>query len=161
MVLCPAKNDHGQKKFSPFLHIAIIAGATKKRTYRFPEMIGRQQQPYTRTRRMSKYQLSLIFKVVLKEPHPFNFDVLKREMLEDPEATLVEVGYLGENVPLDFDLYLRMRQDVIKEVLVEERKSKFETFKDDCSTFISIPISIKNAGKLKLKIIHEPYRRNG
>ncbi len=35
-------------------------------------------------------------------------------MLEDPEVTLVNVGYLGENVPLDFELCLRMRQDMIK-----------------------------------------------
>jgi hypothetical protein len=86
MVLCPAKNDHGQKKFSPFLHIAIIAGATKKRTYRFPEMIGRQQQPYTRTRRMSKYQLSLIFKVVLKEPHPNYFLMQTKICWRQPTA---------------------------------------------------------------------------
>ena len=91
----------------------------------------------------------------------FHFDVLKREMLDDPEATLVEVGYLGENIPLTFDLCLRMRQDVIKKVLVEERELHFETFKDGCSTFVSIPISLKTAGKLKLRIIHAPYRRSG
>jgi hypothetical protein len=73
----------------------------------------------------------------------------------------VEVGYLGGNAPLDFDLCLRMRQDVIKKVLVEEREVQFETFKDDCSTFVSIPISLKTAGKLKLRIIHAPYRRSG
>jgi len=90
-----------------------------------------------------------------------NFDILKREMLDDREVTLAEVGYLGGNVPLDFDLCLRMRQDVIKRVLVEEQETKFETFKDNCSTFVSIPISLKNAGKLKIKIIHGLYRRNG
>jgi hypothetical protein len=90
-----------------------------------------------------------------------NFDILKREMLEDPEVTLVEVGYLGENAPLDFDLCLRMRQDVIKKVLVEEREATFETFRDDCSTFVSIPVTLKSAGKMNLKIIHEPYKRKG
>jgi hypothetical protein len=90
-----------------------------------------------------------------------NFDILKREMLEDPEVTLVTVGYLGGNVPLDFELCLRMRQDIIKKVLVEKQEVKFETFKDNCSTFLSLPMSIKKAGLLKVKIIHDAYRRNG
>jgi len=89
-----------------------------------------------------------------------NFDILKREMLEDPETTLAEVGYLGENVPLDFDLCLRMRQDVIKRVTIEGQEVEFETFKDDCSTFLSIPMSVKKAGLTKLKITHEPFKRN-
>ena len=62
---------------------------------------------------------------------------------------------------LDFELCLRMRQDVIKKVLVEEREAKFETFKDDCSTFLSVPMSVKKAGLSKVKIIHESYRRKG
>jgi hypothetical protein len=89
-----------------------------------------------------------------------NFDILKREMLEDPETTLAEVGYLGENVPLEFDLCLRMRQNVIKKVMVEDQEVEFETFKDNCSTFLSIPMSLKKAGLSKLKITHEPYKRN-
>jgi len=89
-----------------------------------------------------------------------NFDILKREMLEDPETTLAEVGYLGENVPLDFDLCLRMRQDVIKRVTIEGQEVGFETFKDDCTTFLSIPMSVKKAGLTKLEIIHEPFKRN-
>jgi hypothetical protein len=90
-----------------------------------------------------------------------NFDILKREMLKDPEVTLVNVGYIGENLPLDFELCLRMRQDIIKKVIVEKQEVKFETFKENCSTFISIPMSIKNAGLSKVKIIHEAYRRKG
>jgi hypothetical protein len=89
-----------------------------------------------------------------------NFDILKREMLEDPETTLAEVGYLGENVPLEFDLCLRMRQNVIKKVMLEDQEVEFKTFKDDCSTFLSIPMSVKKAGLSKLKITHEPYKRN-
>jgi hypothetical protein len=89
-----------------------------------------------------------------------NFDILKREMLEDPETTLAEVGYIGENVPLEFDLCLRMRQNVIKKVMVEDQEVEFETFKDNCSTFLSIPMSLKKAGLSKLKITHEPYKRN-
>ena len=88
-----------------------------------------------------------------------NFDVLKREMLEDPEITFAEVGYLGENFPLNFELCLRMRQGVIKKVLVHDRKVSFETFKDNCSTFLSIPMSINKKGLSKVKIIHESYRR--
>jgi hypothetical protein len=90
----------------------------------------------------------------------FNFDVLRREMLDDPEVTLAEVGYLGESVPLAFDLCLRMRQKTIKKVLVGERETPFETFKDDCSTFVSIPVSLEKAGKLKIKVFHEAYRRH-
>lgn len=84
------------------------------------------------------------------------FNILKREMLEDPEVTVAQIGYLGENVPLDFELCLRMRQNVIKEVTVDEHNVKFETFKDNCSTFLSIPMSINKPGLSKLKIIHEP-----
>jgi hypothetical protein len=88
-----------------------------------------------------------------------NFDVLRREMLDDPETTLAEVGYLGENLPLDFSLCLRMRQDVIKKVLVEEKDTPFETFKDDCSTFVSIPVTLKSAGKMRVRIMHAAYKR--
>jgi len=88
-----------------------------------------------------------------------NFDILKREQ-PDPETTLAEVGYLGENVPLEFDLCLRMRQNLIKEVIVEDQKVEFETFKDDCSTFLSIPMTVKKAGLLRLKIVHETYKKH-
>ncbi|MCK4822194.1 hypothetical protein KA005_40905, partial [bacterium] len=86
-----------------------------------------------------------------------NFDILKREMLEDPETTRAEVGYLGENAPLEFDLCLRMRQNLIKKVIVEDQEVEFETFKDDCSTFLSIPMTVKKAGLLRLKVTHEPF----
>jgi hypothetical protein len=88
-----------------------------------------------------------------------NFDILKREMGEDPETTFAEVGYLGENVPLEFDLCLRMRQKLIKKVMVEDKEIEFETCKDNCSTFLSIPITINKPGLLKLKITHEPFKR--
>ena len=88
-----------------------------------------------------------------------NFDILKREMLEDPTTTLAEVSYLGENAPLDFNLCLRMRQNVIKKVTVEDKEVRFETFKDDCSTFLYIPMTVKKKGLLKVKVTHEPYKR--
>ena len=90
-----------------------------------------------------------------------NFDVLKREMLEDSEVTFAEVGYLGDNFPLNFELCLRMRQDVIHKVFVHDQEVNFETFKDNCSTFMSIPMSINKKGLSKVKIIHEPFRRKG
>jgi hypothetical protein len=88
-----------------------------------------------------------------------NFDILKREMGEDHEATLAEVGYLGENVPLQFDLCLRTRQKLIKKVMIEDQQIGFETFKDGCSTFVSIPITVNRPGLLKVKITHEPFKR--
>jgi len=88
-----------------------------------------------------------------------NFDILKREMGEDPEITLAEVGYLGENAPLEFDLCLRMRQKLIRKVMIENQEIEFETFKDGCSTFLSIPVTLNKPGLLKLKITHEPFRR--
>ena len=88
-----------------------------------------------------------------------NFDILKREMGEDSETTLAEVGYLGENVPLEFDLCLRMRQNQIKRVMVEGQEVGFETFRDDCSTFLSIPVTLRKPGLLQFEITHEPFKR--
>ena len=80
-------------------------------------------------------------------------------MLDEPDTTLAEVGYLGENVPLEFGLCLRMRQELIKKVTIEDQEIKFETFKDNCSTFVSIPMTLKKAGLLRLKVTHEPFER--
>ena len=87
------------------------------------------------------------------------FDVLKRVMKEDRELTTAEVGYMG-NTPLEIDLCLRMRQNVIKQVFVEDQEVDFETFKDNCSTFLSIPIMLKKAGRTKVKVVHEHYKKN-
>jgi hypothetical protein len=92
-------------------------------------------------------------------PERFHFDILKREMLEDPEITLAEVGYMGEKVPLDFALCLRMRQNVIKKVTVDNKSIEFETFKDHCSTFLYIPMTIQKPGLHKLTITHEAYHK--
>ena len=88
-----------------------------------------------------------------------NFDILKREMLEDPETTLAEVGYMGDNLPIEFELCLRMRQKNIKEVFWEDKKVDFFTFSDKCSTYVSIPMSLQKPGLTKLKIIHEAFRK--
>jgi hypothetical protein len=89
-----------------------------------------------------------------------NFDILKREMGDDSKTTLAEVSYIGENVPLEFELCLRMRQDQIERVLVEDQEAVFETFKDDCSTFLSIPVTMRKPGVVKVKVIHEPFQRD-
>ena len=88
-----------------------------------------------------------------------NFNILKREFLEDPKVTLAQLGYNGDKAPLYVDLCLRMRQDGINKVLVDEREVEFETFKDNCSTYLSIPIVINAPGLSKIKIIHETYKK--
>ena len=88
-----------------------------------------------------------------------NFDILKRKTGEDPELTVAEVGYLGENVPLEFELCLRMRQKQIKKVVIENKQVEFDTFEDDCSTFLSIPVTITKPGILKLEITHEAFQK--
>jgi hypothetical protein len=90
----------------------------------------------------------------------FNFDVLKREMLEDPKITLVEIGYMGNNVPLTFDLCLRMRQKNFEKVVVKEKEVKFDTFQDDCSTFVSVPITLMEAGTLNIRMVHQAFQRD-
>ncbi len=88
-----------------------------------------------------------------------NFDILKREMGDDPGKTAVELSYIGENVPLDFDLCLRMRQRRIEKVLVENRETPFETFKDTCSTYVSVPVTVRKPGLLHIQVVHEPFQR--
>jgi len=92
-------------------------------------------------------------------PERVNFDILKREMLEDPETTLAEVGYIGENVSFDFALCLRMRQDIIKSVMIDGRDAEFETYKDHCSTFLYIPMTMEKPGLQKLTIKHEAFHK--
>jgi hypothetical protein len=92
-------------------------------------------------------------------PERVNFNILKREMLEDPTTTLAEVGYLGENVPLDVALCLRMRQDVINSVTIDGKKADFETFKDHCSTFLYIPMTVEKPGLQKLTVTHEAFNK--
>jgi len=87
-----------------------------------------------------------------------NFTLFERALV-DPETTLAKVGYMGDKFPLDFALCLRMREKVIKTVLIEDREAAFETFEDQCSTFLHIPMSMKKEGVLNLKIIHEPFQK--
>ena len=90
-----------------------------------------------------------------------NFDIIKRGVGDEPTVSTAEIGYIGADAPLDFEVCLRMRQDRIEKVLVEDQEVSFETFKDKCSTFLSIPVTLKKPGLIKIKVIHEPFRRRG
>jgi len=52
-----------------------------------------------------------------------------------------------------------MRQKQIEKVIIEDKQAEFETYEDDCSTFLAIPVTINTPGLLKLKITHEPFKR--
>jgi len=88
-----------------------------------------------------------------------NFSLFDRALI-DPETTLAKVGYMGDQFPLEFALCLRMREKVIKTVLIEDQETAFDTFEDQCSTFLHIPMSMKKEGVLNLKIIHEPFKKD-
>ena len=93
-------------------------------------------------------------------PERVNFNILKREMLDDPRTTLAEVGYQGETLPLDFALCLRMRQNRINEVAINGHNADFETFTDHCSTYLHIPMTIHKPGLHKLTIQHEAFGKH-
>ena len=90
-----------------------------------------------------------------------NFDVLKREVGDEPTVSTAEIGYIGNNVPIEFMVCLRMRQERIEKVFVEGREVPFETFKDSCSTFLSVPVTLEKPGLLKINVIHEPFKGHG
>ena len=82
-----------------------------------------------------------------------NFNMPQREML-DQETTRARVRYFGRELPMEFALCLRMRQSNIKAVAVEGKPVAFETFRDQCSTFLYIPITMEEAGTIELIIKH-------
>jgi hypothetical protein len=86
-----------------------------------------------------------------------SFNILNREMLEGGQATVAEVGYAGDKCPLEFELCLRMRQKSIRKVTVEGRSAAFETFRDRCSTFVSVPVRMEKPGVVHLTIEHEMF----
>jgi hypothetical protein len=55
---------------------------------------------------------------------------------------------------MEFALCLRMRQNNIKSVTSGGKQVQFETFKDNCSTFVHIPIIMEKAGIIELFIKH-------
>jgi hypothetical protein len=75
MAQCPAKNDRIQKKSSQLSLFAAVFRPTKKYTYRFARMISRQQKGCNQPNEMPNCPLSMLFKVVVKEPHPNHIGV--------------------------------------------------------------------------------------
>jgi hypothetical protein len=82
-----------------------------------------------------------------------NFNLPQREMI-DQETTIARVRYFGWDLPMEFALCLRMRQSNIRSVTAGGRELQFETFKDDCSTFIYVPIVMEKAGTSEIIIKH-------
>ena len=82
------------------------------------------------------------------------FNILNREMLESGDATVAEVGYMGDKAPVDFELCLRMRQRDIRKVMIEGEDAPFETFQDSCSTFVSVPMRAGKPGVQHVTIEH-------
>ena len=64
------------------------------------------------------------------------------------------VRYFGWDLPMEFALCLRMRQNSIKSVTTGSRKLQFERFKDDCSTFVYVPIVMEKAGTVEIIVKH-------
>jgi hypothetical protein len=85
-----------------------------------------------------------------------NFNLPQREMV-DPETTMARVRYFGRDLPMEFALCLRMRQNNIKSVTTRGKEVPFETFMDHCSTFVYIPAFMERAGTIEFTIKH-PHR---
>ena len=82
-----------------------------------------------------------------------NFNLPQREMV-DPETTGARVRYFGRDLPMEFALCLRMRQNSIKSVTTRGKEVQFETYKDHCSTYVYIPTVIEKAGLIEFSIKH-------
>jgi hypothetical protein len=82
-----------------------------------------------------------------------NFNLPQREML-DQETTIAKVRYFGWDLPMEFALCLRMRQNKIKSVTTRGKELQFETFRDSCSTFVYIPTIMEMAGIIEFIIKH-------
>ncbi len=82
-----------------------------------------------------------------------HFNLPQREVL-DPETTIARVRYFGWDLPMEFALCLRMRQNTIKSVIAQGKEIQFETFKDNCSTFVYIPTLLEKAGTLEFVVKH-------
>jgi len=85
------------------------------------------------------------------ERNRFNYP--RREMI-DLETTLARVRYFGDDFPMNFALCLRMRQKNIHSVSMGGKDIDFETFRDRCSTFVYVPITMERAGILEVTIKH-------
>jgi hypothetical protein len=82
-----------------------------------------------------------------------HFNYPQREMI-DLDTTAARVRYFGDDLPMEFALCLRMRQNHISSVNIGEKEIDFETFRDRCSTFVYIPLTMERAGVLEVKVKH-------
>jgi hypothetical protein len=82
-----------------------------------------------------------------------HFNYPQRERI-DSDTTVARVRYFGDDLPMEFALCLRMRQNNIRTVSIGGKDIGFETFRDRCSTFVYIPIRMKRAGILEVSIKH-------
>jgi hypothetical protein len=82
-----------------------------------------------------------------------HFNYPQREMV-DLDTTIARVRYFGDDLPMEFALCLRMRQNNINSVSIGGKDTNYETFRDRCSTFVHIPIMMERAGVLEVKIKH-------
>jgi hypothetical protein len=72
----------------------------------------------------------------------------------DQETTIARVRYFGWDLPMEFALCLRMRQNNIKGIATRGKEVQFETFKDHCSTYVYIPAIMEKAGTIEFAIKH-------
>jgi hypothetical protein len=82
-----------------------------------------------------------------------HFNHPQRDMI-DLDITAARVRYFGDDLPMEFALCLRMRQNHISSVNIGEKEIDFETFRDRCSTFVYIPLTMERAGVLEVKVKH-------
>jgi hypothetical protein len=82
-----------------------------------------------------------------------HFNLPQRELV-DPETTIARVRYFGWNLPMEFALCLRMRQNKIHSITTRGKEVQFETFKDSCSAFVYVPMVMEKAGIIELTIKH-------
>lgn len=81
------------------------------------------------------------------------FNLPQREM-SDRETTLARIRYFGTDLPMTFALCMRMRQEQIKSVMLQQHEVQFETFRDHCSTYLYIPLHMEKAGVIELEVKH-------
>jgi hypothetical protein len=82
-----------------------------------------------------------------------NFNLPQREMV-DQETTVTRVRYFGWDLPMEFALCLRMRQNNVRSVTVRGKEVRYEIFKDYCSAYVYIPAMMEKAGTIEFIIKH-------
>jgi hypothetical protein len=72
----------------------------------------------------------------------------------DMDTTVARVRYFGHELPMEFALCLRMRQNDISGVTIGGKDIGFEIFRDRCSTFVYVPITMERVGVSEVTIKH-------